>query len=311
VESEDEKVLFTELLSALQEQLRGRSPQSKHWNTLAEDFNTRVRTSAAQGENKQYTFKHAVLLKEYYKAAKRQGGLNQLPAAALQMQQGEVAEQEDEEIDFAEVDARIAAHQERKKAIGLQPSGVAQQGQELQQAATAIHPQQQGACAIQQQQRQMARATEQQQRQMAHATEQQQRQMAHATEQQQKAVADERDLQGQPKRKQQQGRQENKRQRQMGAQNALMQLKQAPEAVVGKGLGGRGGIKRCVACTMVKYRLDTVDAAKNHSDPVRMTSAHPSSCPYCKCNVCARVYTSRLVLDITTFTRKEQCSNRQ
>ena len=214
-----------------------------------------------------------------------------------------------QEIDFAEVDARIAAHQERKKAIGLQPLGVAQQGQELQQVANAIPPQQQGACAIQQ--RQMAHATEQQQRQMAHATEQQQGPMAHATEQQQKAVADERDLQGQPKRKQQQGRQENKRQRQMEAQNALMQLKQAPKAVVGKGLGGRGGMKGCVACTMVKYGLDTVEAAKNHSDPVRMTSAHPSSCPYCKCNVCARVYTSRRVLDITTFTRKEECSNRQ
>ena len=95
VQSEDEKVLFKELLSALKERLRGRSPQSKDWNIFAEDFNTRVRTSAAQGENKQYTFKHAVLLKEYYKAAKKQGGSDQLPAAALQMQQGEVAGHED------------------------------------------------------------------------------------------------------------------------------------------------------------------------------------------------------------------------
>lgn len=96
VQSEDEKQLFRELLPVFQKQGQGSSPQSIDWGRFADAYNTSVKISAKQGVEKQYTFKHATVLKEYYKTARKHDWKGQLPAPALQMQQGEMAEQEDE-----------------------------------------------------------------------------------------------------------------------------------------------------------------------------------------------------------------------
>jgi hypothetical protein len=54
----------------------------------------------------------------------------------------------------------------------------------------------------------------------------------------------------------------------------------------GVGKGGTGGNKTCVACTMVKFKLTSVDAAKKHIQAVINDGPHQrkGGCPYCKCS---------------------------
>lgn len=188
------------------------------------------------------------------------------------------------------MDAAVAAYQERKRARGLQPSGVAGQGPGLQQAAPTIPPPQQVAFATQQQ---------------------------HVTTATHPVVADEGDLQGQPKGKHRQGQQRSKRQRQLGfkaPKNGLVQPNQAAVAegpIRGKDKGGKLGIKRCIPCTMKLHRLTSTQDAKDHCRPVRMSKAHQETCPYCKCDDCKKVFASRQPVDYNMLTLAGYCSRKR
>jgi hypothetical protein len=54
----------------------------------------------------------------------------------------------------------------------------------------------------------------------------------------------------------------------------------------GTGLGGLGGAKTCIVCTIKKYKLTHPSMVDDAAEPVLMANGHQASCPHCKCKGC-------------------------
>ena len=166
---------------------------------------------------------------------------------------------------------------------------------EASHAAAKLQSQQQD------QQQQVPKSTQQQQ-QGPHNVEQQQ-------QQQQQAVGMKRQRGDQPlqhQEQQQPGRRE-------GAETsstlkALLALGKGGGGSIGQGsgLGGKGGSKSCVPCTMMKFNLATTTAAKEHADKVKGGKQHEQTCPFCKCKECKQKFTRR---NEREFMLKKDCRN--
>lgn len=79
----------------------------------------------------------------------------------------------------------------------------------------------------------------------------------------------------------------------------------------GKGIGGEGGSKVCVPCTVVKYQLKKAEEARCHADPVIMSKSHQPGgareCPYCKCQDCRKAWSHKRAITSYDFPRKANC----
>ena len=75
--------------------------------------------------------------------------------------------------------------------------------------------------------------------------------------------------------------------------------------VKGKGLGGKGGIKSCVPCSMKKFDLASPADVQKLSNPVGMKDHR--NCPFCKCEDCKREFSKRGKVDWRTFLQVDQC----
>jgi hypothetical protein len=75
---------------------------------------------------------------------------------------------------------------------------------------------------------------------------------------------------------------------------------QPPPTTKGKGLGGKGGGKKCVPCSLAAdATLRTANDARARGS-VRSSKAHTEGCPYCKCDECKKVWNAnkgRVVVD--------------
>lgn len=81
----------------------------------------------------------------------------------------------------------------------------------------------------------------------------------------------------------------------------------------GIGLGGLGGAKTCIVCTIKKYELTHPSQVDDGAEPVFM-AGHSASCPHCKCKGCRRQWEVKAKPDGTpgeitswNFNTKAQC----